>query len=101
MRKMGVQSPSSLQLLYDSGASKTFCTLSLAKAVAEDLREIEHPFFACSIAGKIKIQFAAKLKIKITNKYESLVLCTTGNQPNGSQGRVRSTKGGLQILQIG
>ena len=33
---------SAVMVLYDSGASKTFCSLSLAKAVAEDLRKIEH-----------------------------------------------------------
>ena len=64
-----------VMVLYDSGASKTFCTMSLAKAVAEDLRQIEHPFFACSIAGKIKIEYAAKLRIKINNKTNMILWC--------------------------
>ena len=64
-----------VMVLYDSGASKTFCTMSLARAVAEDLRQIEHPFFACSIAGKIKIEYAAKLRIKINNKTNMILWC--------------------------
>ena len=66
---------SAVMVLYDSGASKTFCSLSLAKAVAEDLREIENPFFACSIAGKIKIEYAAKLRIKITDNTNMILWC--------------------------